>query len=519
MPVDRSKDEDALDLDQIQGDVLVGLQKYFEAFVGFHIAEVPTFKAALKKLAPEITTARTAYERELTLRLKKEAKSEVRFNFIGVNIGFTFSGLTVLGLPNLNSIKDTAFKLGLPARSAALGDPPGAPAGWSMGSSATLHGLVIVTGPDEDTVHDKVAELKLKFGAAWTVQKTEVGKTREAHRGHEHFGYLDGVSQPAIRGKIDHLFPGVKFLHPSLNPDNNGQGLPGADLHWPGEFVFGYPEQDAHDVEGKLPAKDGGLPWMKNGTYMVFRKLNQLVPEFDKTVAAAANTLSMDAGLLGARMVGRWKSGAPVELSPLQDNTPQGGDEMLNNDFEFGEDSAPPRRCPFSAHIRKAYPRNDITPEGIRAAKPKPSEFELRELSEADTQKHRIMRRGIPFGEELSPAEKEQRKTLDPEGRGLMFVCYQTSIEQQFEFILSHWVNEPDFALSGTGEDPILGQHLVGGVGGGAGARTRNFVGATVNYPGGPLGPATALPTDFIVATAGAYVFVPSISALQTVLS
>ena len=507
MAFDRSLGEDQLDLDQIQGDVLVGLQKDVEAFLGFHIALVPPFKAALKTLAPEITTARKAYEREILLRLKKEAGSPIKFNFVSVNIAFTFEGLKALGVANPQNIKDNAFKAGLVARSPTLGDPtagPGAPASWSIGKDASLHGLVIVTGPDEVSVLAKVAELELSFGTAWTLQK-EFGKTRKVQRGHEHFGYLDGVSQPAVRGQIDHLFPSETFLNPSLNPNNPGQGLPGADLHWPGEFVFGYPQQKPTDVDAPGAVADGGLPWMKNGALMVFRKLKQFVPEFDGTVDAAAKHLNMDAALLGARMVGRWKSGAPVELSPLQDNSAQGGDERLNNDFEFGDDSGPPRRCPFAAHIRKSYPRDDITPAATGA-----SEFEKRESSEADTQTHRIMRRGIPFGDELSDPERKQGKTL--QDRGLMFVCYQTSIERQFEFIIQNWVNNRSFPVANTGEDPILGQHPGGG-------RARLFSGATLNYPTGPVGPVTNLPADFIVPAAGGYFFAPSIAALQTVLS
>ena len=507
MAFDRFLGETQLDLDQIQGDVLVGLQKDFEVFLGFHIALVPPFKAALKKLAPEITTARKVYERELLLRLKKEAHSPIKFNFIGVNIGFTFDGLSLLGVANPQNIKDKSFKAGLVAQSPTLGDPPagpGSPATWTIGKDATLHGLVIVTGPDQASVNAKVAELALNFGAAWTLTK-EFGMTRKVRRGHEHFGYLDGVSQPAVRGQIDHLFPSETFLNPSLNPDNPGQGLPGADLHWPGEFVFGYPQQMRTDIDTPGPVADGGLPWMKNGSLMVFRKLKQFVPEFDSTVDAAAKSLNMDAALLGARMVGRWKSGAPVSLSPLQDNSAQGGDELLNNDFEFGDDSDPPRRCPFSAHIRKSYPRNDITPAATGS-----TDFEERESSEADTQTHRIMRRGIPFGEELSDPEQKQRKTL--KDRGLMFVCYQTSIERQFEFIIQNWVNNRGFPAANTGEDPILGQHV-------GANRARLFTGATVNYPTGPVGPTTSLPADFIVPAAGGYLFVPSISALQTVLS
>ena len=145
----------------------------------------------------------------------------------------------------------------------------------------------------------------------------------------------------------------------------------------------------------------------------------------------------------------------------------------------------------YAAYIRKAYPRNDITPTATGA-----SDFEKRDTSEVATQLHRVLRRGIPFGEELSHEEQEsQTSTQD---RGLMFISYQTSIEDQFEFILKNWVNNPRFAVGNVGFDPILGQ-AQGAV------RTRAFVGATINYPVGPSGPATTIPSDFIVPTRGGY--------------
>jgi hypothetical protein len=106
-------------------------------------------------------------------------------------------------------------------------------------------------------------------------------------------------------------------------------------------------------------------------------------------------------------MVGRWKSGAPLELAPLRDNAALGADENRNNDFEFGDDPFQ-RKCPYATHIRKVYPRDDTG-------------------NEAEVQRHRIIRAGIPFGPEVEPGETTTRHS-----RGLMFVCYQTSIERQF---------------------------------------------------------------------------------------
>src|SRR5262249_9398078 len=134
---------------------------------------------------------------------------------------------------------------------------------------------------------------------------TELGCVRP-ERGHEHFGFRDGVSQPGIRG-----------LTARQNPADGNQGLPGQDLLWPGQFVFGYPAQDDEDDKAKGPEPVMAYPWMRNGAYMVFRRLEQKVPEFRKFVTDQSAHLGVDAELLAARMVGRWRSGAPLELVPL----------------------------------------------------------------------------------------------------------------------------------------------------------------------------------------------------------
>jgi Dyp-type peroxidase family len=520
MAYQRANGEDPLALDQIQGDVLVGLQKDFERFVGFEILDVGEFKKFLMALVPLLTTAEKAFEREFTIALQKSSGIKEIFNFTGINIGFTRDGLNALGVPDLNNISDAPFKAGLAAQSASLGDPitgPGSPPQWVIGAPGQpLHGLLLITGPTQPSVDAVFNDINALANGNWATLFDQSGKTRLEDRGHEHFGFKDGVSQPGVRGEIDTFFPAHKFLTPNQNPGDEGQGLPGQDLLWPGEFVFGYQFQDPQDIEnpvsnGNPVLSDGGLAWMNNGTFMVFRRLRQFVPEFDKFVDDQASALQTDPSLIGARMVGRWKSGAPLLTAPIQDDPLLADDELLNNDFEFSED-ARARRCPYAAHIRKAYPRDEITPAGQN----QPTEFDQREASEADTQTHRIIRRGIPFGDEVGDDEERQETTLNE--RGLMFICYQTSIHEQFEFIIKNWVNNPAFppsppALGGNaGHDPILGQA-------GGAVRTRRFRGAVMNYPSGPRGPRITIPNDFIVPTGGGYFFVPSIDAIKTVLA
>jgi len=236
-------------------------------------------------------------------------------------------------------------------------------------------------------------------------------------------------------------------------------------------------------------------PWMRNGSYMVFRRLEQKVPEFHRFVAERAARLGMDPQLLAARIVGRWKSGAPLELAPLRDNPALGEDDKRNNDFGFGEDRFQ-RKCPYAAHIRKAYPRDDIAP--------------------ADAQRHRIIRAGIPFGLEVAPGETTTRHS-----RGLLFVCYQTSIARQFEYIQRHYANNPDCVdgkrrlgggeLVTPGFDPIIGQAADNGA--------RQMDEPSPNYPGGNRRSTLDIPNQFVKLTAAAYFFMPSIIALRTQLT
>src|SRR6202043_1808032 len=118
--------------------------------------------------------------------------------------------------------------------------------------------------------------------------------------------------------------------------------------------------------------------WAKNGSYMVFRRLEQRVPEFNTFLRAQAARFGMYPELLAARMVGRWRSGAPLELAPLDDKPSLAADDRRDNDFGFGDDPDQ-RKCPYAAHIRKVYPRDDA-PSGA-----------------AEAQRHRIIRQGIPF--------------------------------------------------------------------------------------------------------------------------
>jgi Dyp-type peroxidase family len=476
-----------LDLEDIQGDVVVGLQKDVENFIFFEVADQYAFKTLIRlHVVGRITGAELAQYREAMIERRQKAGQTARERFDGLNLGLTSNGLDRL-LGGARPKLDPAFERGADHAETitALNDPP-KPKWLPKFTSHRIDGVFLVTGPDRTLVAFHTNELLRLLGASIKIVYSEFGTVRPgAQRGHEHFGFLDNISMPGIRG-----------LTPPSQPNYRpGQRLPEEDLVWPGEFVFGYPGQDPKDPVKPGRPPDMAAPWLKNGSYMVFRRLEQKVPEFRRFVAERAARLGMDRELLAARMVGRWKSGAPLELAPLRDNPGLGGDDKRNNDFGFADDPQQ-RKCPYAAHIRKMYRRDDAG-------------------AEAEAQRHRIIRAGIPFGPEVEPGEMTTRHS-----RGLMFVCYQTSIERQFEFIQRNYANNPEFPpderLLGEapvvpGFDPIIGQAP------GNGARRMDE--PYPNYPAGDRRTTLEIPNQFVNLTAAAYFFMPSITALRTVLT
>lgn len=191
------------------------------------------------------------------------------------------------------------------------------------------------------------------------------------------------------------------------------------------------------DVTGTNNTPTPRPAWALDGSFLAFRYLSQNVPEFQSFVDAN-NPPNAPKDFLGARLVGRWKSGkilsrkpnsqtllmsstgAPIQSAPLQDNPALGTDPIQKNHFVFDPQSQDV--CPFAAHIRKTNPRTDFE---ILAPTP--------EAALAISERRRVIRRGIPFGPEVSPIEKQQNKTILD--RGLLFKCYQSQIAIGFQFL------------------------------------------------------------------------------------
>jgi Dyp-type peroxidase family len=222
----------------------------------------------------------------------------------------------------------------------------------------------------------------------------EVGRTKTNSEGKniEHFGFRDDISQPLIVGiDTDKINLRKEFI----------------DVFEPTDFILSGLKRD--------------LAWANNGSFMVFRKLGQDVNGFWKFMKKASENFNMPPEKVAAKFIGRWQSGAPLALYPNRDP----GSKCSNlNDFLYFEKDEVGVRTPRFSHIRKSSPRDD----GREGAS---------ELNLIESRKHRILRRGITY--------ENRKSTYSGSKKGLLFVCYQKDLSEQFEFIQRQWLNNPHF--------------------------------------------------------------------------
>ncbi|KAJ7636985.1 fungal peroxidase [Roridomyces roridus] len=442
-----------LNLSDIQGDILIGMKKNTEFFLFFTITDVAKFKQKLKSSVLPMVTSTTQ-----VLNTANPISTML-------NIAFSQTGLSALKVAG--GLNDPDFSAGQLANAVALGDP-GSDNWVSAFKSTSIHGVILLASDTTDNLQSTVASVRRALaGTINEAYSLNAAARPGSMQGHEHFGYLDGISNPAVQG----------FQSP----------LPGQAVIPPGEILVG---ETGDDVQ--RPA------WAKDGSFLVFRQLKQLVPEFNKFLSdnpittVPGLTKQQGSDLLGARMMGRWKSGAPVFLAPTQDNPQLGADPHRNNDFTYAapgqtvSDSTDQSKCPFAAHIRKTRPRADLG------------------LPESKSNSHHIVRGGIPYGPEVSQAEASSHTTKTE--RGLAFVAYQANIGNGFSFLQRFWADNSAFLHQNTGFDPIVGEN---------GGSPRAVFGLDPKNST----KATTLPMDFVVSRGGEYFFSPSISAIRNTLS
>jgi Dyp-type peroxidase family len=374
-----------------------------------------------------------------------------------VNVAFTYSGLAALGIPadSLKSFPED-FTQGAVARASIVSDTgDSAPGNWKGGlSGPDVHILILLFATDPGVREAASAGLRALWNGA--LSEISVHDADMLPGKVSHFGYKDGFSQPTIEGGL-----------PNPVPDT----LPSAPA---GEFLLGYQSQFLEFTYPVPQPPQLGL----NGSFLAFRILAQDCPAFQKLLDDAPVKFGISGEKLAAKMVGRWRNGVPLELSPESDTPdPALPPEDLNK-YDYLDDLRG-YRCPVGSHMRRNNPRSSPIAGGSGLT-------------------HRIVRRGLPYGPVFDPANP-----ADGIERGLLGLFIAVSLKDQFEFLMTQWVNGSIFAagLGGT-KDPLLGDNS-----GGSGRFIIPVQGAT---------PIVVTGYSRLVQTRGAaYGFLPSLSALQ----
>lgn len=467
----------------VQGFVVSGYGKMHQArYLLLEIRDPGATRQWIGDLAERVTTSK---------------RPEVRRC---VNVAVTSDGCVALGLSRRElGTFSPPFQEGMASehRRRILGDvDASAPSHWEWGGSAAastaapagrVHVLLLLFATDEATMEEVEAEesAHLHAGGALDVVVRLVpeplpGRVSVGKFGVEHFGFADGMSQPVIRGS-------------GQEADLAGDDARRTVIET-GEFVLGYPNGYGELTPWPKLRLPGGAGdgFGRNGTYLVLRQLAQDVSRFwtflrDSSPAAGDGDGATDQEQmerLGAKLVGRWPSGAPLVRAHHRD------DPDLGTDNSFGYASVDPygQRCPFGAHIRRSNPRDALASDGDADAD---KALELANL-------HRIMRRGRVYG----PGLDDPLGGDDGRDRGLLFLCINANIERQFEFVQHTWCNNPKFAGLYDEQDPLLATPPAGG-----GHFSVQDVPVRQRIRGMP---------SFVTVRGGGYFFLPGIRALRT---
>jgi Dyp-type peroxidase family len=447
-----------------------------------------------------------------------------------VFLGLSAAGMAHFAPPNASrgSLLDgfpPAFRMGMAKRGRILGDAEKGAADWRW-SDADAEAVLTVYAetPDDLAFVIEIHRALLENYGGRIIHQLDCAPA-DAHRPEfEHFGYRDGIAQPAIRGT-----------------GRAKRAVPSRDLLEPGEFILGYkngagyfPPSPVLPAEadmgrilpilsdgemGRFPdfgdQSIGSAPrdFGRNGTFIVIRELAQDVDGFERFVERKARELRGDEvaegqmvyrdlyKLIGqfpdkdwvkAKLMGRWPNGRPLIGNPVNTASPKPGDPdeaqcraaELENDFAFGSDDPQGLACPFGSHIRRTNPRDSKQPGDAK--------------EQIISNRHRLLRRGRSYTRIGADGAAE---------KGLLFVSVCADLERQFEFVQQAWSNAPSFHGLTNEPDPIFSTDTIDTKTGDM--CPRQF---TIPTPAGPI-KLTGM-QNFVTVKAGGYFFLPSRSAL-----
>lgn len=373
---------------------------------------------------------------------------------IWTSVALTFAGLKALGVPRVSLESFVPeFAQGMASRASMLGDVGESdPQHWEKPlGTADVHVVITAIAPDQERLERELARLRAAYERLSGITVLWRQDCYTLHTEKEHFGFRDGISHPAVEGS----------------------GIPGSNQSEPplkaGEFILGY-----RDETGALPPMPQPEELGRNGTYAAFRKLHERVAAFRQYLRANSHDVAQEE-LLAAKMMGRWRSGAPLALSPEHDDPALGADASRNNDFVYGDDTIGFKTPPCS-HIRRANPRDASVAGFVRL--------------------HRMIRRGTAYGPPLADGVLED----DGVDRGIMFAFIGAHLHRQFEFVQSEWINGSVFLGVPDERDPVSGAN--DGI-------------DVFTIPRRPVRRRMQGLPRFVVTRGGEYCFMPSLRALR----
>ena len=372
-----------------------------------------------------------------------------------ITVAFTCNGLRALGVDEATlATFPQEFREGMGARAAVLGDT-GAndPAHWvDKTASPDLHAIAILFARDTAERGRSVIEhgkFLAECQGVEVLSSLDLEATPPFGYAHDHFGYRDRLSQPVIEGSGDEPTPGS-----------------GAPLK-AGEFILGYP-----DETGAGPALPQPEILSHNGSFMAYRRLEEHVGRFRDFLRENGKTPE-EQELVAAKLMGRWRSGAPLTLAPDKDDPALGADPRRNNNFNYKQEDPQGYAVPLGSHMRRMNPRDTA----------------------ANMNRRRMIRRGATYGPYLPEGTPD-----DGTERGIAAFVICASLIRQFEFAQNVWVNDRNFHELANERDPIIGTQ----------DGTLEF-----KIPKRPIRrKITGLPA-FTSVRGGAYFFLPGLKALR----
>jgi deferrochelatase/peroxidase EfeB len=402
-------------------------------------------RAWLRAISGKVTTAAAVRSGQLDARW--------------VTVALSWNGIRALGLDDhsLASFPEE-FRQGMAARAGILGlTGANHPEHWRSGlASADLHAIAILFArdvPERERCRIEHEKFLAQCAGVEVLSSLDLEAIPPFDYAHEHFGYRDRLSQPAIEGTGEEPIPGSG---PTLKA---------------GEFFLGYP-----DEEGSIAEQPRPETLSRNGSYLAYLMMEEHVGAFRDFLRQHGETHD-EQELVAAKLMGRWRSGAPLVLTPEKDDPKLAGDLQRTNDFDYGKMDPHGYGCPLGAHIRRMNPRDTA----------------------ANMNRRKMIRRGGTYGPALPEGAPD-----DGRERGIAAFVGCGSLVRQFEFAMNVWANDPNFHELGNERDPIFG------------TQDGTF---DMTIPKRPIRKKiTGLPA-FTTIRGGAYFFLPGIRALRYLAS